>query len=142
MQAKDHAAWRQELALSLTLNTNQAYTKKQPPDPTILTYYSHPIVSSEDKIRRFQPRWTRPHVPEMAKLCKELFNWDSKYGMRRFMRSFVPGYLVWLMVHEGDWFEDDDTGGGDDDGIRRSRRRRKGALKQRNRAKGRRTRRE
>ena len=31
--------------------------------------------------------------------------------MQRFMRSFVPGYLAWLMVHEGVRFEDDDTGG-------------------------------
>jgi len=121
MQAKDYSAWREELALSLTLNTSQAYTKKQPalakrilnssfPDPTILTYYSRPIVSSDDKIGQFQPRWTRPQVAEVAALCKELFNWDSKYGMQRFMRSFVPGYLVWLMVHEGDRFEDHDRG--------------------------------
>jgi hypothetical protein len=70
------------------------------PDVAVLSYYAHPETSSEDKIRNYKPKWRMPDVNRLAQLCKELFEWDSRWGMCRFMRSFIPGYFLWRMLHD------------------------------------------
>ena len=115
MQTKNYNSWREELAVSFTLNPTKQFSRRQPalaqrilnstfPDTTILKYYANPVVSSEAKVKGFVPKWGKPDVGAIADMCKELFNWDSRWGMGRFMRSFSPAYLVWMMVHEPELF--------------------------------------
>src|SRR5579862_5156619 len=115
MRTKNYNSWREELAVSLTLNPTKQFSRRQPalaqrilnstfPDTTILKYYANPVVSSEAKVKGFVPKWSKPDVGAIADMCKELFNWDSRWGMGRFMRSFSPAYLVWMMVHEPELF--------------------------------------
>ena len=58
---------------------------------------------TEENVRGFEPQWGKPDIVGLAELCKELFAWDSKYGMCRFMRSFT---LIWPMIHEREVFTD------------------------------------
>jgi Holliday junction resolvase Gen1 C-terminal domain len=110
MESTDYVRWRTDLATVLSNNPNDIFSKRQPalasrilnsqfPDTTILKYYTHPVVSSIEKLTTFNPEWRKPDMSALAELCKALFAWDSRWGMCRFMRSITPGYLLWNMVH-------------------------------------------
>ena len=104
------SVWREELATSLSMNSEKKFTRRQPalakrilestfPDPTILSYYCHPVISSEERVSAFVPEWRKPDIPFLAELCRRLFEWDSRWGMVRFMRSITPGLLLNTIVH-------------------------------------------
>lgn len=110
MTTGDYQSWREELATELSRNSESKFRRRQPalakrilestfPDPTILSYYSHPVVSSEERVSAFVPQWRRPDIPVLAELCRKLFEWDSRWGMVRFMRSITPGLLLYTVIH-------------------------------------------
>src|SRR5271154_2731997 len=110
MTTKDYTSWRQTLALDMSSNSENRFSQKRRvlankllqssfPDPTILKYYTHPVVSPETTIRQLQFEWKKPDIETLAQLCKELFEWDSKWGMCKFMRCITPGLLVWNLVN-------------------------------------------
>jgi hypothetical protein len=110
MTTSDYQSWREELATELSRNSERKFNRRQPalakrilestfPDPTILSYYSRPVVSSEERVSAFVPQWRRPDIPVLAELCKKLFEWDSRWGMVRFMRSITPGLLFYTVIH-------------------------------------------
>jgi hypothetical protein len=112
MDTKDYKAWREDLACCLEANPDKMFSSRRRalaaellgshfPNTTILSYYAEPVVSSEEKIKSFKPEWKKPDVPVLAQLCKELFQWDTRWGMRRFIRSITPGLLIWDIVHKG-----------------------------------------
>jgi len=109
--ADEYAAWRETLAESLSSNAEKHFSRRNPalarnlqastfPDTTVLQYYRHPVVSTDDEISRFAPNWDRPDPASIATLSKELFKWDDRQGMIKFMRSFTPGYLVWTLLNQ------------------------------------------
>jgi Holliday junction resolvase Gen1 C-terminal domain len=112
MNTTDYASWRQELATALTINPNQTFSRRHPalakqlllntsfPDTTILQYYTHPVVSSSEKLATFKPEWKKPDIPVLAKLCRNLFDWEFQRGMVRLMRSITPGLVLWDIVHQ------------------------------------------
>lgn len=110
MNTNDYVAWREKLAEALTTNPDKQFSRKHAalanriretefPDPTILKYYTHPIVSSDETLASFKPEWQKPDGMLLMELCQELFEWTSRGGLCRFMRSFTPGFLVWNLVH-------------------------------------------
>ena len=113
MRTNDYQSWKEELATSLSMNSEKYFSKRQPalakrilestfPDPTILSYYSHPVVSSEELISAIVPQWRKPDIPVLAELCKRLFEWNSRWGMVRFMRSITPGLLLYTIIHRNE----------------------------------------
>jgi len=109
--ADEYAAWRETLAESLSSNAEKRFSRRNPalarnlrsstfPDTTVLQYYRHPVVSTNDELSRFAPSWDRPDPASIAMLSKELFKWDDRSGMIKFMRSFTPGYLLWTLLNE------------------------------------------
>src|SRR5271169_6640452 len=112
MNTTDYASWRQELAAVLTSNPDQTFSRRHPalakqlllntsfPDTTILKYYTHPVVSSSEKLATFKPVWKKPDIPALAKLCRNLFDWEFQWGMVRLMRSITPGLVLWDIVHQ------------------------------------------
>lgn len=102
--------WREGLATALESNPDKLFSRKQRalareirasnfPDTQILHYYSSPVVSSEEKVSAFKPNWKKPDATALSQICRQLFDWNSRWGMCRFMRSFSPGYLVWNIIH-------------------------------------------
>ena len=111
MRTTDYTTWRQTVALALSSNPENKFSRKRPalankilhssfPDQKILRYYTHPVISPEQEIRDFKPEWTPPDIKLLAELCKELFNWDSKWGMCKFMRCITPGLVIWNLVND------------------------------------------
>jgi holliday junction resolvase YEN1 len=95
----------------LASNEDKIFLRKHPslaktilessfPDTDVLRYYTNPVISTPETIRGFTPQWTEPNIEKLAQLCKELFEWDSRWGMCRFMRSITPPYLVWKTLHD------------------------------------------
>jgi Holliday junction resolvase Gen1 C-terminal domain len=110
MNTSDYVAWREKLAEALTTNSDKQFSRKHAalanriretefPDPTILKYYTHPIISSDETLATFKPEWQKPDFGLLIGLCQELFEWTSRGGLCRLMRSFTPGFLVWDLVH-------------------------------------------
>ena len=110
MRTRDFQSWREELTAELSTNSEKKFTRRQPalakrilestfPDPTILSYYCHPVVSTEERVSAFVPQWRKPDIPVLAELCRRLFQWDSRWGMVRLMRSITPGLFVHSIVH-------------------------------------------
>lgn len=106
----DYKSWREELALALSTNPNKKFSRRQPalaarilesdfPDTKILKYYARPVVSSNERLATLKPDWQKPDITALAEICKDLFDWDTKFGMVRFMKSIIPGLLVWEIVH-------------------------------------------
>jgi Holliday junction resolvase Gen1 C-terminal domain len=96
--------------MALTTNPDKKFSRRQPalatrilesdfPDTKILKYYAHPVVSSNEKLATFKPEWQKPDATALAEICKDLFDWDTKFGMVRFMRNITPGLLVWEIIH-------------------------------------------
>jgi Holliday junction resolvase Gen1 C-terminal domain len=65
-----------------------------------LRYYTNPVVSPAEKTSRLDVKGKKPDVVKLVELCTKYFEWDSLGGQARFLRSFVPGLLMWKIIHE------------------------------------------
>jgi len=111
MRTTNFEEWRSDLAVALTTNSDNHFSKKRPslaarliqsnfPDVSILNYYAQPKISPFDKFSSFQPNWKGPDINRLAGLCKELFQWNTHWGMCRFIRSFAPAYLIFELAND------------------------------------------
>src|SRR5271156_7236182 len=111
MRTKNFEEWRSDLAVDLTTNPDNHFSRKRPslaakliqsnfPEVSILNYYAKPKISAFDRFSSFEPNWNGPDINRLAGLCKELFEWNTHWGMCRFMRSFTPGYLIWELAND------------------------------------------
>ena len=111
METTDHKDWREKLADAIESNPDKIFSRKRPrlakqiresnfPDTEILKYYTDPAISSKDRLKTFKLEWRKPDAKVAAKLCQQLFEWTTKWGMARFLRNFTPGYLTWHILHE------------------------------------------
>ncbi|KAG9234176.1 hypothetical protein BJ875DRAFT_424451 [Amylocarpus encephaloides] len=98
-------AWRDNLCHELQTNERKHFrckhkTLKIPesfPSKEVLSYYTHPVVSSASKLGRLKEEilWDEPvDVQGLRLFVAEAFEWTSKIGARKFIRGIAPALLV------------------------------------------------
>ncbi|MCJ1425162.1 hypothetical protein MMC29_003050 [Sticta canariensis] len=97
--------WRERLQFELATNESKFFgstrkTLKIPdsfPNMAVLRYYTHPVVSSADKVLRLSSeiRWTADvNVAGLRNFVIEAFDWDRLSGAKKFLRGLAPPLLV------------------------------------------------
>ncbi|TVY54088.1 Flap endonuclease GEN-like protein, partial [Lachnellula suecica] len=98
-------AWRKNLAHEIQSNESKFFrikhkTLKIPeefPNREVLSYYTHPVVSSASKIQSLKENivWDgEVDVPGLRLYVAEAFEWTSKVGAIKFIRGLAPALLV------------------------------------------------
>lgn len=97
--------WRERLQYELATNESKYFgsTRKALkipdsfPNMAVLRYYTHPVVSSADKVLRLSSeiRWTADvNVAGLRNFVIEAFDWDRLSGAKKFVRGLAPPLLV------------------------------------------------
>ncbi|TVY58206.1 Flap endonuclease GEN-like protein [Lachnellula cervina] len=106
-------AWRNNLAHEIQSNESSFFrckhkTLKIPeefPNREVLSYYTHPVVSSASKIQSLRAgiEWDgEVDVPGLRLYVAEAFDWSSKIGAIKFVRGLAPALLVHKLRIRGD----------------------------------------
>ncbi|TVY47737.1 Flap endonuclease GEN-like protein [Lachnellula occidentalis] len=106
-------AWRNNLAHEVQSNESRFFrckhkTLKIPaefPNREVLSYYTHPVVSSASKMQSLQAdiKWDgEVDVPGLRLYVAEAFDWSSKIGAIKFIRGLAPALLVHKLRIRGD----------------------------------------
>ena len=104
--------WRDRLQYELKTNESGHFQRKHGtvvipvafPDKTILGYYTHPVVSTVEKVRRLRRtiKWTQDvNVPNLRSFVAEKFNWSYVAGAQHFIRGLAPALLVHRLIKRG-----------------------------------------
>ena len=108
----DHAGWqrwRTRLRHELQTNENKYFKQKNKsvhlpedfPNQTILNYYTHPVVSSSDKIGKLKEsiKWNDDiETSQLRSFVAEAFNWTYLVGAKHFIRTFAPALLAHMLI--------------------------------------------
>ena len=97
--------WRERLEYELRTNESGFFRTKHRtltipekfPDKTVLGYYTHPVVSSAEKIADLKKTiiWDGGvKVPELRAFTAEAFEWLGLPGAKKFIRVVAPALLV------------------------------------------------
>ncbi|KAI9816073.1 MAG: hypothetical protein M1832_005156 [Thelocarpon impressellum] len=97
--------WRETLSRELRTNESKFFRVKHKalqipedfPDKTVLGYYTHPAISSAEKVATLKSEidWEGDvDVPALRGFVAEAFDWRYKSGARHFVRGLAPGLLV------------------------------------------------
>ena len=119
---KDHVglrAWKEKLQHELSTNESNYFRTKHKslkipddfPDRKTLSYYSHPIVSSEKVIDslRTSIQWNMDiDVAVLRTFVAEAFEWEYVMGARKLIKGLAPAILAKHLVHRR-YFTDEDT---------------------------------
>ena len=104
------ADWRARLQHELQTNEQRFFRQKHKsiiipsnfPDLTVLGYYRHPKVSSEQHLPSLKPKiaW-RPlmDVRKLRNFVAEFFGWTHCQGAKRFIRMVAPTLLVQRLLY-------------------------------------------
>ena len=101
--------WRERLEHELKTNENKFFRQRHKavkvpesfPDKTVLGYYTHPVVSSPEKVSRLRAdiRWDQEiNVPELRLFVAEQFNWPFLPGAKKFIRGLAPALLAHQLI--------------------------------------------
>lgn len=101
--------WRQRLEWELRTNESRFFkrkskTRKIPdtfPDKAVWGYYTHPAVSSTEKIARLRDeiKWDlEVNIPELRIFVADAFNWPCVSGARKFIRGLAPALLAYRLI--------------------------------------------
>lgn len=96
--------WRERLEHELRTNESKLFRQKhktmkipeQFPDKTVWGYYTHPAVSSIDKVARLRSeiKWgLEVNVPELRVFVADAFEWQYLSGAKKFIRGLAPALL-------------------------------------------------
>ncbi|EKD13979.1 hypothetical protein MBM_07656 [Drepanopeziza brunnea f. sp. 'multigermtubi' MB_m1] len=99
------ATWRSKLTRELQTNENKVFKSKHKsmtipdtfPSKEILGYYTHPVVSTAQKVEKLKSeiQWDGVvDVPGLREYVKEGFSWSNIGGARKFIRNLAPALLV------------------------------------------------
>lgn len=97
--------WRERLQYELETNESRYFRNKHKalkipenfPDMAVLGYYTHPVVSSPDKVLRLSSEISRTADVDVAGLRNfviEAFDWDRLSGAKKFVRGLAPPLLI------------------------------------------------
>ena len=97
--------WRERLEYELHTNKSGFFRTKHHtlsipenfPDRTVLGYYTHPVVSSAEKVADLRKSITWDdgvHIPELRAFTVGAFEWLGLPGAKKFIRGIAPGLLV------------------------------------------------
>lgn len=104
--------WRERLQYELATNESGYFRTKHKalriperfPDKAVLGYYTHPVVSSADKILQLKQdiQWNLdPDVPGLRLFVAEAFEWQNRSGAKKFIRGLAPAMLVYELRKRG-----------------------------------------
>ena len=96
--------WRERLEHELLTNESKLFRQKhktiripeQFPDKTVWGYYTHPAVSSMDKVARLRSeiKWgLEVNVPELRVFVADAFEWQYLSGAKKMIRGLAPALL-------------------------------------------------
>lgn len=98
-------AWRDRLTHELHSNESKFFKQKHGklaipddfPDPEILGYYTHPVLSSQEKVDRLRRSlvWDQDiEFNQLREFAGDAFSWDKLGGAKKFIRNLAPALLV------------------------------------------------
>lgn len=105
LDAESLKVWRDNLQYELQTNENKFFRCKHKtlvipenfPDPEVLGYYTHPVVSNASKIQRLKEEieWDGDiDIPGLRAFVAQAFEWTHKPGAYKFIRGLAPALLV------------------------------------------------
>lgn len=97
--------WRERLQYELETNDSRYFRNKHKalkipgnfPDMAVLGYYTHPVVSSPEKVLRLSSKisWAADvDVAGLRNFVIEAFDWDRLSGAKKFVRGLAPPLLI------------------------------------------------
>ena len=100
--------WRERLQYELRTNESGFFRTKHKalrvpddfPDKNVLRYYTHPVVSSAEKVLQLRQeiQWNAdPDVPGLRHFVAEAFEWQNCSGAKKFIRGLAPAMLVHIL---------------------------------------------
>lgn len=106
--------WRQEICRFLRCNSIPSLASRRSrhaalansfpsnfPDPTIVRFFTNPIVSSADTIQQFNLTSVLPDVSAITRQCELRFEWGTAKGiLEKFEKDFLPAVLLYVLVEE------------------------------------------
>ena len=101
--------WRERLERELQKNESKYFRQKHKameipttfPDKTVLAYYTHPAISSREKVARLRDeiKWDlEVNVTELRMFVAEAFDWQYLSGAKKFVRGLAPALLARQLV--------------------------------------------
>ncbi|CAD6578700.1 MAG: hypothetical protein ASARMPRED_008808 [Alectoria sarmentosa] len=101
--------WRERLERELHTNESNFFRQKHKPlkipetfpDNAVWGYYTHPAVSSPEKVARLRDgmRWDlQVNVPELRIFVAEAFDWQYLSGAKKFIRGLAPALLARQLI--------------------------------------------
>lgn len=113
--------WRERLEYELQTNESKFFKQKHKtleipetfPDPAILGYYTHPAVSSKERVTRLRDeiQWDlEVNISDLRMFVAEAFDWQHISGAKKFIRGLAPALLAHQLVKSSmlDCQDDDD----------------------------------
>ncbi|KAI4718229.1 hypothetical protein E4T48_05584 [Aureobasidium sp. EXF-10727] len=114
-------AWRDKLRHEIRTNESKHFRQKRPgltipdtfPDQKVLSYYTHPCISTPDKIAKLKDtlKWDMPlDYPSLRDFAGDAFDWRCIGGAKKFIRNLAPAVLVRELRMRGEATESHDGG--------------------------------
>ena len=105
--------WRERLERELQTNESKYFRQKHKamtipttfPDTTVLAYYTHPAVSSKEKVAKLRDdiKWDlEVNVTELRMFVAEAFDWQYLSGAKKFVRGLAPALLARQLVRRSE----------------------------------------
>lgn len=100
--------WKERLEHEFQTNESKFFPRKPKikkipetfPDKAVWGYYTHPVVSSAEKVAKLREeiRWDlRVNVPELRIFVADAFEWQYLSGAKKFVRGLAPALLPHLL---------------------------------------------
>ena len=113
------AQWRKRLEQELQSNESRIFRQKHKtmripdsfPDKAVLGYYTHPTVSSREKVTRLRDeiKWdVAVGTIELRKFVAEAFDWQHLSGAKKFVRGLAPALLAQQLIRRSELSATDD----------------------------------
>lgn len=111
------ARWRERLEREIRTNESKFFSRRNPsftlpegfPNKEVLGYYTHPCVSSPEKLERLRAslKWDQEiDFPALREFAKDAFDWRCITGARKFIKNLAPAMLVRELRLRGEKAED------------------------------------
>ncbi|GAB1742283.1 hypothetical protein NU219Hw_g7838t1 [Hortaea werneckii] len=112
------ARWRERLEREIRTNESKFFSRRNPsftlpegfPNKEVLGYYTHPCVSSPEKLERLRAslKWDQEiDFPALREFAKDAFDWRCVTGARKFIKNLAPAMLVRELRLRGEKAEDE-----------------------------------
>ncbi|KAI6877804.1 hypothetical protein KC360_g9030 [Hortaea werneckii] len=99
------ARWRERLEREIKTNESKFFSRRNPsftlpegfPNKEVLGYYTHPCVSSSEKLERLRSslKWDQEiDFPALREFAKDAFDWRCVTGARKFIKNLAPAMLI------------------------------------------------